>query len=102
MLYAIYCENGHRLCFLDPDSVDWEELRQENYLMDLQGNQVPKFCEDCGAKAINECPHCGTLIQHNESRARYVPNYCKACGAMFPWVSSALKELGRVTDEADG
>jgi hypothetical protein len=41
----------------------------------------------------------GTATTHGY-RSRYVPNYCTDCGEPFPWVSSALDELGRVTDEA--
>ena len=109
MLNAIYCENGHRLCFLDPDTEKWLDPSQDDYAVilgeaDAQGNpiQVPTFCTDCGAKAISKCPHCGSFIRYDDSRVRYTPNYCTGCGVAFPWVTTALHELGRVTDEAMG
>jgi hypothetical protein len=61
---------------------------------------LPKFCADCGAKTMSRCHGCGAYIQFKDSRVHYVPNYCTECGEPFPWVSSALQELGRVTDEA--
>jgi hypothetical protein len=109
MQYAMYCENGHRIDFVDPQTGE----REERYIgdfhavlldVDADGNPIPlpKFCADCGAETMSKCHGCGAYIQYKDYRAHYVPNYCTECGKPFPWVSSALEELGRVTDEAMG
>ncbi len=107
MQYALYCENGHRIDFVNPETGE----RERRYIgdfhavlldADVDGNLIPlpKFCADCGAKTMSKCHGCDAFIQHKDYRAHYVPNYCTACGKQFPWVSSAIEELGRVTDEA--
>ncbi len=108
MKYAMYCENGHRIAFVDANTGE----REHNYIGDFRavlldadadGNLIPlpKFCAECGAKTMGKCHGCGVFIQYNDSKVHYVPNYCTECGEPFPWVSSALQELGRVTDEAN-
>lgn len=103
----MYCENGHRIDFIDPNTGE----REQRYIgdfhaqlldVDASGNPIPlpKFCADCGAKTMSKCHVCGAYIQYKEHRPHYVPSYCTECGEPFPWVSSALEELGRVTDEA--
>jgi hypothetical protein len=109
MKYAMYCENGHRIAFVDANTGEREhnyigDFRAELLDADADGNLIPlpKFCADCGAKTMSKCHGCGVFIQYNDSKVHYVPNYCTECGESFPWVSSALEELGRVTDEATG
>jgi hypothetical protein len=109
MQYAMYCENGHRIDFVDPLTGEREERYIGDYRavlldVDADGNPIPlpKFCADCGAATMSKCHGCGSYIQYKDRRAHYVPNYCTECGKPFPWVSSALKELGRITDEATG
>jgi hypothetical protein len=108
MQYAMYCENGHRIDFVDPNTGE----RQARYIgdfhaqlldVDADGNPIPlpKFCADCGAKTMSKCHGCSAHIQYNEYKVHFVPNYCTACGEPFPWVTTALQELGRVTDEAE-
>lgn len=103
----MYCENGHRIDFVDPQTGE----REERYIgdfhavrldVDADGNPIPlpKFCADCGAKTMSRCNGCGAYIQYNDSRVHYIPNYCTECGKPFPWVSRALEELGRITDRA--
>lgn len=108
MKYAMYCENGHRIAFVDANTGE----REQRYIgdfhaqlldVDADGNPLPlpKFCADCGANTMSKCHGCGAFIQYNNNKVHYVPNYCTECGEPFPWVSSALQELGRVTDEAN-
>jgi hypothetical protein len=103
----MYCENGHFIDFVDPNTGE----RENRYIGDFHAQlldadsdgrliPLPKFCADCGAKTTSKCHGCGVYIQYKDYRVHYVPNYCTACGEPFPWVSSALQELGRVTDEA--
>lgn len=106
MQYSMYCENGHRITFVDPDTGGRVARYVGDFVPhlldgDAEGNllPLPKFCADCGAKTLGKC-RCGAYIQYNEYRSHYVPNYCTECGEPFPWVSNALEELGRVTDEA--
>jgi hypothetical protein len=107
MQFAMYCENGHFIDFVDPNTGE----RENHYIgdfhavlldADADGNPYPlsKFCADCGAETMSKCHGCGVYIQFKDYRAHYVPNYCTECGVAFPWVTSALEELGRVTDEA--
>jgi hypothetical protein len=103
----MYCENGHRIDFIDPNTGErvnryYGDFNAQLLDVDADGNPIPlpKFCADCGSKTMSKCHGCGAYIQHKNSRVHYVPNYCTECGEPFPWVSNALQELGRVTDEA--
>ena len=51
---------------------------------------------------MRRCHGCSAFIQYNDNKVHFLPNYCTECGAAFPWVTTALQELGRVTDEAEG
>lgn len=108
MQYAMYCENGHRIDFVDPNTGEREaryigDFHAQLLDIDADGNPIPlaKFCPDCGAKTMSKCHGCGAYIRYSDSRVHFVPNYCTACGVPFPWVTTALKELGRITDEAE-
>ena len=83
MQYAMYCENGHRIDFVDPATGEREnryigDFHAQLLDADVDGNPypLPKFCADCGAKTMSKCHGCGAYIQYNDSRVRYVPNYC--------------------------
>jgi hypothetical protein len=109
MQYAMYCESGHRIDFIDPETGE----RERRYIGDFQavlldadadGNlyPLPKFCADCGAKTMSKCHGCGVYIQYNDSRSHYVPNYCTKCGVAFPWTTAAIQTVSKYTDELDG
>jgi hypothetical protein len=110
MQYAMYCENGHFIDFVDSNTGEREDPHHRDFYarptddVDAEGNllPLPKFCAGCGAKTMSKCPGCDAYIQFKDSRVHYVPNYCTECGKPFLWVSSSLQELGRVTDEATG
>ncbi len=70
------------------------------------------YCEECGAKAICECPTCGTPIKGEERFDGIVaigfeaepPKYCYKCGDPFPWTKAsleALEELAQLDDLLD-
>jgi hypothetical protein len=108
MQYAMYCENGHFIDFVDPTSGERESRYIGDFTVreldvDADGNPIPlsKFCAKCGFKTMGKCHGCGSYIRYNEYKPFYVPNYCTDCGVAFPWVTTALQELGRVTDEAE-
>lgn len=67
----------------------------------LHTEPLPKFCADCGAKTMSKCDGCSAYIRYNDNRVHFVPSYCTECGVAFPWVTAALQELSRVTDEAE-
>jgi hypothetical protein len=108
MQYAMYCENGHFIDFVDANTGERErryigDFHAQLLDADAEGNPypLPQFCADCGAKTMSKCHGCGAYIQYKDRRGHYVPNYCTKYGEPFPWVSNALQELGRVTDEAN-
>ena len=59
-----------------------------------------KFCSDCGAETIHQCPECMTSIPgdyHAEGMviigsSTPVPIHCENCGKPFPW-AKAKKEI---------
>ena len=108
MQYAMYCEDGHFIDFIDPNTGEREaryigDFHAQLLDIDADGNPIPlaKFCPDYGAKTMSTCHGCGAYIRYNDNRPHYIPNNCTDCGVAFPWVITALKELGRVTDEAE-
>jgi len=58
-----------------------------------------EFCEKCGEKVISTCPKCKTdIFGYDKDNELYaitggvkVPQYCKQCGAPYPWTEAALK-----------
>lgn len=66
---------------------------------------VEKYCSDCGAETISNCPSCNTLIRgsYNDEYALYIseykrPAYCFACGNPFPWTQSNLEAIQELID----
>jgi hypothetical protein len=103
MLFAMYCQNGHRLAFVDPKTGGRDNARNHDFFAKVDPSErwakLPKFCAECGTKGISQCPECNEFIGYEERRPR-VPNYCTDCGYQFPWVTTSLQELSKVTDEA--
>jgi hypothetical protein len=108
MMYAMYCEEGHRIDFVDPNTGE----RQARYIgdfhaqlldVDADGNPIPlaKFCAECGAKTMSKCHGCGAYIQYNENKVHFLPKYCTKCGVAFPWTTTALETLSHYTDDLD-
>jgi hypothetical protein len=82
-----------------------------------------KFCPDCGAETITQCPECHQPIQgalHSTYRiggSRYlrrpsgthtsttdgsVRAYCHACGKPYPWTSRSVEVAKALAQELDG
>lgn len=71
-----------------------------------QSNQ--KFCSECGAETIMECPSC-----HSKIRGHYhipgviggysyeAPSYCYNCGEAYPWTKIKLQAAADLADEFD-
>lgn len=65
-----------------------------------------KFCRDCGAKTITECPSCGNRIHGTVYSDGWIdvckeaPAYCVDCGHAFPWTQVALEAASELIREA--
>lgn len=70
--------------------------------------RVSRFCDECGAPTITQCPSCQTNIRGYYDipgaiiESRYTPPaYCYSCGKPFPWTEerlSAARELIQMSD----
>lgn len=88
------CLNGHQIT--------------DNYMSAPQFRR--KFCADCGAETIHQCPECQAAIPgdyHADgffiAAATPVPSHCENCGSVFPWSQAKLDiaEHGKGTGEVD-
>ncbi len=68
-----------------------------------------KFCTECGAQAITECPNCNASIRgyyHVEGVIGFFeyekPAYCYNCGQAYPWTDSSLAAASELADELAG
>jgi hypothetical protein len=56
-----------------------------------------KFCKECGANTIRNCPHCKSQIQGSIDNGFFhefeLPKYCHNCGESYPWTETKLKAL---------
>lgn len=57
-----------------------------------------KFCPECGAETIHQCPSCGRPIRgdyHVDGvfcvSSTPVPTHCENCGAAYPWTEKKLQ-----------
>lgn len=68
---------------------------------------VTGYCEQCGAKLIDSCPHCkypiegfyypdGVVYLRSPNDKLPVPKYCKKCGTPYPWTKDSLDALNEV------
>jgi len=77
---SMICKNGH-------------------YLACFSGN----FCNNCGAKTIDSCPHCSEKIPLLDSpgivKDYKVPSYCSNCGNPFPWTQTLLETAEAIVHE---
>ena len=56
----------------------------------MKGNiqtNVDNYCEKCGEKTFNHCPHCKNPIRY---RKPPLPAYCFSCGSPFPWTEKRI------------
>lgn len=84
------CLNGHQISDRSP-------LDSETH----------EFCEECGAKVIDSCPHCEEIIEGYlsidgvfdlSSYTSPIPKYCKNCGTPYPWTETALNSLNELIE----
>ena len=90
---ALICLNGHVI--------------NGNFHASPQVNQ--SFCDKCGAKTIHQCPGCKAEIRGDYplpgalvETMGVAPNFCHACGNMYPWLSEKLKAARDLAREIDG
>ena len=67
-----------------------------------------KFCKECGAPAITECPNCNSKIEGEfdpkgewDTIPYNVPTYCSDCGNPFPWTASKIEAAHKLTQELE-
>lgn len=67
-----------------------------------------KFCKQCGAAAMRDCPSCRSPIQGRYHVAGFLdleqwrPHaYCHECGTPFPWTESRLRAAAELIDLSD-
>lgn len=65
----------------------------------------PKFCPECGAETISNCPNCSSFIRGKANMTGavdltpYIPsNYCPDCGKPYPWMESKLEAIQELID----
>lgn len=86
---ASICENGHVVSKYDANK--------------------QKFCTQCGAKVISNCPTCNHSIQglvvlnyaYIGKRPYTRPDYCPDCGAPYPWTVSAIENIKLLIQEEE-
>ncbi len=105
MLYAMYCQNRHRLAFIDPETGGLNDSLTHNLFpprgMFEEPAKVPTFCAECGTKGMSQCPSCKEFIAYDDSKVHHVPNYCTQYGQAFPWTITTLQLANEYTDELD-
>ena len=73
----------------------------------LRPERRQKFCNECGAETITDCPTCvgsikGAYIGSDLSLAPYVPpGFCDNCGKPYPWTAARLNAARDLSDEID-
>lgn len=89
---ALICENGHMI----------------NDSMRTYSEYNKKFCDECGAKAISNCPECSAFIKGREHMDNVidcfptpVPKYCSECGNPYPWTKAKLEAVNELVDLMD-
>lgn len=67
-----------------------------------------KFCDECGAPSITNCPNCKAKIEGQfdpkgewESQPYIVPAYCSECGNPFPWTESKIQAAHELAQELE-
>lgn len=71
-----------------------------------QSNQ--KYCADCGAQTLTECPGCNLPIRGHSNVPEVFgffdydkPNYCHNCGKPYPWTVTSLEAARELADELE-
>jgi hypothetical protein len=78
-------------------------------MLEHETELAAKFCPQCGAETIRECPNCqapirgyrvvdGGIRVHRDGP----PNHCHDCGGAFPWMAEKLAAAKEHAAELDG
>ena len=68
-----------------------------------------KFCDECGASTITNCPNCNTEIQGEYHTEGFIdltgsykpPAFCHNCGKPYPWTKTKIQAAHELTDELE-
>lgn len=67
-----------------------------------------KFCRNCGAQTITQCPICNENITGDYIEPGFytaldmdekAPAFCHNCGSPYPWTQRALEGIQEIIDE---
>lgn len=72
-------------------------------------NHNKKFCDQCGASTIMECPHCKSKIKGPYHYPNIIsiglgydaPKFCDNCGNKYPWTETQLQVTRELIELAD-
>jgi hypothetical protein len=86
---GLACLNGHRI---NGSSNDFPQFNS-------------KFCENCGAEAIDRCPACSRQLRGSYRGALTIGSwepsaFCYECGASFPWTAKRIEAAKLLACEA--
>jgi hypothetical protein len=64
-----------------------------------------KYCDECGAPTIIDCPNCHTSIRGNYRESLSIdykpPRFCFNCGHPFPWTAAKIQAAHDLTLELE-
>jgi hypothetical protein len=92
---------------------DIAQICREGHVVNTMARDYPEsneaFCAKCGSATVTACDGCQAAIRGYYHVPGVLggfafdrPSYCQACGAPYPWTTSALAAAADLADEADG
>jgi hypothetical protein len=76
--------------------------------LELSPELAGKFCKECGAAVITNCPSCKSAIRGYYDVPGVVslrpydpPSFCEDCGTAFPWTAEKLRIASELTEELE-
>jgi hypothetical protein len=85
------CKNGHAI----------------NGCFDTSPEFNEKFCTQCGAETINQCPSCSASIRgryhvpgYLDTNAYRPPKFCHECGSAYPWTTKKQEALLEIIEQS--
>jgi hypothetical protein len=100
MLFCMWDDVG------DHGGIDTAEICLNGHVTNDHATSHPevnrKFCEECGAQTVQQCPRCGYNIFGSPVNAYggfAAPTFCGACGKPFPWTETRIKAAKAMADE---
>ena len=92
---------------------DVAQICREGHVINTMARDYPEsneaFCSKCGSATVSECEGCHAPIRGHYHVPGVLggfhydrPSYCHACGAAYPWTTSALAAAADLADEIGG